>query len=106
MVKVIHKKDEKNTDGGDNPQGKSEENDEGSGSLQKTEWSSHNEEGSLHEKHQKSEHDEMNIPQVHVLAASPKQGAMILSSKVVKIKITKSTKKKTTQAVTSNVTRC
>ena len=43
--------------------------------------------------------------QEHVLAASPRQGAMTLPPKVVKPKNTKSTKKKITPAVTSNVTR-
>ena len=49
------------------------------------------------------EHEENS--QNHVLAASPRQGAMTLSPEVVKPKTTKSTKKKTFQAVTPNVTR-
>ena len=43
--------------------------------------------------------------QEHVLVASPRQGAMIHSSNMEKTKITKSAKKKTIQAMTSNVTR-
>ena len=43
--------------------------------------------------------------QEHVLAASPRKGAMIHSLKEPKAKNTKSARKKTTQAVTSNVTR-
>ena len=43
--------------------------------------------------------------QKHVLVASPMQGAMTLSPKLVKPKTTKPTKKKTIQAITTNVTR-
>ena len=43
--------------------------------------------------------------QEHVLAASPRQGAMTLPPKVVKPRNTRSAKKKITPAVTSNVTR-
>ena len=62
-----------------------------------------NEQGSPKEDSKNIEHEESS--QKHVLAASPRQGAMTLSPKVVKPKTTKSTKKKTIQVVTTNFTR-
>ena len=57
----------------------------------------------LHEEDKNGEYE--NSPQRHELATSPRKGAMTLSSKVEKPKITKSTKNKTIQGMTTNVTK-